>query len=166
MPITNSNRTAKIGEITVDCKMSSTLSHNMDFDNHSSEKNCKLQYKSNNGFSHEVSEGDVPKLQSKPCNGVHCNGVNKLHSKFEDGFNVKNDKFNSNSVLVKDHLTAEDLRSLFEDQICVLHIPNFIPPEVTGQLNSFLLEKGSEQYTHEIRNKDGSTELQYFGVNR
>jgi hypothetical protein len=127
---------------------------------------------SNSGSNNEVSEEDVKKLHKGESNNgtnneVSEEDVKKLHNgKSDDGFSVQNGKLNSNPVLVRDRLAAKDLQSLFKDEICVLHIPNFITREVTGKLNRFLQEKGSDQYTHEVRNKDGSTELQYFGVNR
>ncbi|KAF8788484.1 hypothetical protein HNY73_006519 [Argiope bruennichi] len=68
-------------------------------------------------------------------------------------------------VIETTELTADVLRDLFEDKICVLCIRNYVPKVVCEKLDAFLQEKGSEPYTHEIR-KDGKVDLQYFGVNR
>ncbi|KAG8172596.1 hypothetical protein JTE90_016611 [Oedothorax gibbosus] len=154
-----------------DVKMLHSNSNN-GFNNGVSVEGVKMLHSdSNEGFNNGVYAEDTNMLHnnsSNGCNnGVSAEDVQMLHSKYKNGVSAEAvKKLHSKSVLVSDELTAKDLQSLFEDQICVLHIRNFIPQEVTGKLNNFLQEKGSEEYTHEVRNKDGSTELQYFGVNR
>ncbi|CAL1274078.1 unnamed protein product [Larinioides sclopetarius] len=68
-------------------------------------------------------------------------------------------------VIEATELTADALKELFDDKICVLWVRNYVPKEVCEKLDAFLQEKGSEPYTHEIR-KGGKVDLQYFGVNR
>ncbi|CAL1274079.1 unnamed protein product [Larinioides sclopetarius] len=68
-------------------------------------------------------------------------------------------------VIEATELTADVLKELFDDKICVLWVRKYVPKEVCEKLDAFLQEKGSEPYTHEIR-KGGKVDLQYFGVNR
>ncbi|GBN44549.1 hypothetical protein AVEN_123923-1 [Araneus ventricosus] len=138
-----------------------------------------------NGFDHHQelngsSEFSTSLKRQQLVNGNYINGhepgvVNGNHVPSStsdsqiDETSLKRDEvqlsYDPKLVIETTELTADILKDLFDDKICVLCVRNYVPREVCEKLDIFLQEKGSEPYTHEIR-KDGKVDLEYFGVNR
>ncbi|GFR27639.1 fe2OG dioxygenase domain-containing protein [Trichonephila clavata] len=121
--------------------------------------------------NHVISNGHKPAVNGRNpfqqafTNGTHQASDHTSTKKIDEESDSATRSITKPLVLEAEELTADVLHDLFNDNICVLRIKSYVPQTVCQKLDSFLREKGSDPYTHEIR-KNGKVDLLYFGVNR